>query len=216
MTEAEWGESSVESRTQLLLTRMTELVERYADGDATPGDLADAHRTAEQWVRDWEFAAEAARERRVREERIARAARLTPQQTKQLDQDERDVEVVDRHRHDREFEAYHDFRALVALMHTAGGGDLLSVLGVYPDGGTIAEVIPSPFRPVPFDPCWRSSDALGVAEGVYAERAWDLLPILADALADAGCEEESILSHCRGGGLHVRGCWVLDLVLGKS
>ena len=42
------------------------------------------------------------------------------------------------------------------------------------------------------------------------------LPILADALQDAGCEDADILGHCRSGGPHVRGCWVVDLVLGKS
>src|SRR5438067_305851 len=55
-----------------------------------------------------------------------------------------------------------------------------------------------------------------IAEGIYAERAFDRLPILADALLDAGCDDEAILSHCRTDGPHVRGCWVIDLILGKQ
>jgi hypothetical protein len=54
-----------------------------------------------------------------------------------------------------------------------------------------------------------------LAEASYQERAFDLLPFLADALEDVGCSSEDILNHCRGPG-HVRGCWALDLVLGKE
>ena len=52
--------------------------------------------------------------------------------------------------------------------------------------------------------------------GIYDDRAFDRLPILADALIDAGCDDEQILEHCRAPGPHVRGCWVVDLVLGKE
>ena len=62
----------------------------------------------------------------------------------------------------------------------------------------------------------RSTDAVGVARAIYDDRAFDRLPILADALMDAGCDDEQILAHCRGPGPHVRGCWVVDLVLGKE
>jgi hypothetical protein len=68
------------------------------------------------------------------------------------------------------------------------------------------------FRAVAFDRGWRTTDVLGVARGIYDERAFDRLPILADALQDAGCDSEDILDHCRGPGPHVRGCWVVDLV----
>ncbi len=74
----------------------------------------------------------------------------------------------------------------------------------------------NPFRPVVFDPAWRTESAVGLAAGIYEERAFERMPILADALQDAGCEHPDILSHCREPGVHVRGCWVVDLLLGKS
>jgi hypothetical protein len=55
-----------------------------------------------------------------------------------------------------------------------------------------------------------------LAQTIYDERAFDRLPILADALEDAGCHDADILAHCRSGRDHVRGCWVVDLLLGKS
>jgi hypothetical protein len=78
------------------------------------------------------------------------------------------------------------------------------------------DIFGNPFRPVAFDPRWRSTDATALARGIYEERAFERLPLLADALMDAGCGDEQVLSHCRGEGPHVRGCWVVDLVLGKE
>jgi hypothetical protein len=77
-------------------------------------------------------------------------------------------------------------------------------------------IIGNPFRPVAFDPVCRTETAVALATAIYAERAFDRMPILADALQDAGCDHDDILSHCRGEGPHARGCWVVDLVLGKS
>lgn len=77
-------------------------------------------------------------------------------------------------------------------------------------------VVGNPFRPVAFAPSWRTETAVVLASGIYAERAFDRLPILADALEEAGCDHPDVLSHCRGPGPHVRGCWVVDGVLGKT
>jgi hypothetical protein len=74
----------------------------------------------------------------------------------------------------------------------------------------------NPFHPDALDPRWVTSDVLGLAQGIYDDRMFDRLPILADALTDAGCNDEAILSHCRSDGPHVRGCWTVDLVLGKG
>ena len=85
-----------------------------------------------------------------------------------------------------------------------------------PVSGLLRDIFGNPFRPVAFDPRWRSADAVGLARGIYEDRAFDRLPLLADALMDAGCDDDQVISHCRSEGPHVRGCWVLDLVLDKS
>jgi hypothetical protein len=63
---------------------------------------------------------------------------------------------------------------------------------------------------------WLTGNVVGVAQAIYTDRAFDRLPILADALEDAGCDNADILNHCRHPGEHVRGCWVVDLLLGKE
>jgi hypothetical protein len=77
-------------------------------------------------------------------------------------------------------------------------------------------VLGNPFRPVTLDHSWISSNVVDLARTIYDERAFERLPILADALMDAGCADEQMLKHCRSKGPHVRGCWVVDLVLGKE
>jgi hypothetical protein len=74
----------------------------------------------------------------------------------------------------------------------------------------------NPFRPVTLNLSWLTSDVLALARQVYDSRDFSPMPVLADALQDAGCEEEAVLSHCRGDLVHVRGCWVVDLLLGKG
>jgi hypothetical protein len=78
------------------------------------------------------------------------------------------------------------------------------------------DIFGNPFRPATLDPSWLTSTVVALARGIYEERAFDRMPILADALQDAGCDNEDVLNHCRGPGPHVRGCWVVDLVLGKE
>ena len=63
---------------------------------------------------------------------------------------------------------------------------------------------------------WNDGAIRKMAQAIYDARAFDRLPLLADALEDAGCTDAAILSHCREPGEHVRGCWVVDLLLGKS
>ncbi len=80
----------------------------------------------------------------------------------------------------------------------------------------IQDIFGNPFRPVAFDPSWHTSTAVALAQRMYDSRDFGVMPILGDALQDAGCDNDDILDHCRGDGPHVRGCWVVDLVLGKS
>ncbi len=78
------------------------------------------------------------------------------------------------------------------------------------------DIFGNPFRPVAFSPLWRTDTAVSLASQMYESPEFSAMPILADALQDAGCEHNDILNHCRGPGPHVRGCWVIDLVLGKT
>ncbi|MBY0522840.1 MAG: hypothetical protein K2R98_05560 [Gemmataceae bacterium] len=83
----------------------------------------------------------------------------------------------------------------------------------------VREIFGNPFRPMSVEPscvAWCGATVGKLADVIYEERAFDRLPILADALEDAGCTDAAILEHCRGPGLHVRGCWVVDLLLGRE
>jgi hypothetical protein len=84
--------------------------------------------------------------------------------------------------------------------------------------GLLRDVYGNPFQRVIPNPQWRKwNDAtvLKIAEGMYADRAFDRMPILHDALLDASCADEALLSHCRNPEGHVRGCWAIDLILDK-
>ncbi len=80
----------------------------------------------------------------------------------------------------------------------------------------LRDLFGNPFRPVAVEIAERTPTVLALAEGIDNERAFDRLPILGDALEDAGCTDAAILDHCRGAGLHIRGCWLLDLLLDKT
>jgi hypothetical protein len=81
----------------------------------------------------------------------------------------------------------------------------------------LRDIFGNPFRPVSVDPSWLTSDVVALARSTYDERAFDRMPILADALQDAGCTNNAVLTHCRDANpVHVRGCWVVDLLLGKE
>jgi hypothetical protein len=80
----------------------------------------------------------------------------------------------------------------------------------------LRDIFGNPFRPVAFDAAWRTSTATALARGMYESHDFTAMPILADALQDAGCDSDDILNHCRDPhATHVRGCWVVDLVMGK-
>jgi hypothetical protein len=80
----------------------------------------------------------------------------------------------------------------------------------------LREIFGNPFRPVDFSPTWRTDTAVSLAREVYESRDFSAMPILADALQDAGCDSAESLNHCRSGSVHVRGCWVVDAVLTKE
>jgi hypothetical protein len=80
----------------------------------------------------------------------------------------------------------------------------------------IRDVYGNPFQTIPLESHWLSSNVRDLARTIYDHRAFERLPILADALMDAGCDNDGILDHCRGPGPHARGCSVVDLLLGKG
>jgi hypothetical protein len=81
------------------------------------------------------------------------------------------------------------------------------------------DIFGNPFHPIILDPywfTWNDRTIPRLAQAIYDDRAFDRLPILADALEEAGCTDAAILDHCRQSGVHARGCWLVDLLLGKS
>jgi hypothetical protein len=82
----------------------------------------------------------------------------------------------------------------------------------------IRDLVGNPFHAAILHPdcrCWGQGIVPRIARAIYDERAFDRLPILADALEEAGCTNPDLLGHLRGPGPHVRGCWAVDLLLGK-
>jgi hypothetical protein len=80
----------------------------------------------------------------------------------------------------------------------------------------LRDIFGNPFHPPTVDPAWQTGTVVSLAQTIYDDRAFDCLPILADALEEAGCTDPDILSHCRGQGPHVQGCFLLDLLLKKE
>ncbi|HEX4609948.1 MAG TPA: hypothetical protein VH092_17270 [Urbifossiella sp.] len=80
----------------------------------------------------------------------------------------------------------------------------------------LRDIVGNPFRRLVTDPSWITSTVTLLAVGISEDGAFDRLTVLADALQDAGCEEEQLLGHLRGPGPHVCGCWVVDALFGKA
>jgi hypothetical protein len=88
-----------------------------------------------------------------------------------------------------------------------------------PLAALLREIVGNPFRPVRLPKAWLTRNggaAVQLARAIYEERAFDRMPALGDVLEEAGCRDPEVLAHCRGPGEHARGCWVIDLILGKQ
>jgi hypothetical protein len=134
--------------------------------------------------------------------------------------------------HIRSVPAWHATRELVVRAAREGAGCCAwsstrqmfagSLSMSYPDrelatqANFLRDIFGNPFRPVSVDPSWLTSTVISLARQMYESRDFSPMPILADALQDTGCDNTQILDHCRGEGVHVRGCLVVDLVLGKK
>jgi hypothetical protein len=80
----------------------------------------------------------------------------------------------------------------------------------------LRDLFGNPFKGIVFDSAWVTSTVVALGRSVYETEVYFDLPILADALEEAGCTHEGVLNHCRGPGPHILGCWVVDLVVGRS
>jgi hypothetical protein len=80
----------------------------------------------------------------------------------------------------------------------------------------LRDLFSDPLHSTSIQASWRSTNVMGIANAILADCTFDLLPVLADALIEAGCDDETILAHCRQPGHHVRGCWVVDLILASD
>jgi hypothetical protein len=106
-----------------------------------------------------------------------------------------------------------EYRARDSAVEVAGAPELKS------QAHLVRDIFGNPFRPVTVNPSWltwKDGTLLHLARSIYEDRRFGDLPVLADALEEAGCTDPDILGHCRGPGPHTRGCWPVDLVLGKG
>jgi hypothetical protein len=173
------------------------VTERYADGEATAADVAAALQQA-PWLFDLDVAYVTACVGEVRwaiAESLDSAAFVA------------DAALRDRAlKEGRQFDRFEVQSARKAGYDAEKGAQ----------SNLLRDIFGNPFRLVLADPAWFTTTLQNRAAAIYEERAFDRLPILADALEEAGCRNAEILAHCRGPGPHVLGCWCLDLLLGKT
>jgi hypothetical protein len=184
-----------------------EVAQRYADGNATVNELYRALKGTEAI-------------RKTKNQAAEQAARHTcffvpdPSQPEQAGYafPGEEAEVVVRGVARSCAEAIHDINTAKAkrdawvAWYTEGK----------PHVDLLREIVGNPFRPVSVDPnwlAWEDGNVSRLALSLYQERAFDQLPILADALEEAGCTDAALLGHFRGPGAHIPGCWALDLIL---
>lgn len=98
----------------------------------------------------------------------------------------------------------------------ASGGDEAYEAGLEELSVLAREIFGNPFRPVELDRARLTPGIIALARSIYDERTFDRMPTLGDALEEAGCTDAVLLAHCRASNGHVRGCWVLDAILGRA
>jgi hypothetical protein len=175
--------------------RAVEVAERYADGEATTNEVADARRTAREFSYDyahytnpaWYPSSAAVHACELRAWSAAdnaswHAAHYFP----------REDEDAER--------AEHQERRHQCLL--------------------LRDIIGNPFQVTPkIDPAWLSWHGgllVSMARQMYDSRNFADMAVLADALEESDCSDADLLNHCRQPGEHVRGCWLVDLLLGKE
>jgi hypothetical protein len=181
--------------------QVLKLAEQFADGLVTKDQL----RMTRETLREWEFEglARILAYQAVRES-LNPAAVVAALETAKLAQQASAIETT--------------WRSLTATSKVAREATDSSALAAakQTQSCTVRDIFGNPFRPFAFDPAWRTPSVVAVAQTMYDERRFEDMPILADALEEAGCTAQELLDHCRNGKDHVRGCWAVDLVLAKT
>jgi hypothetical protein len=172
--------------------RALELAESYADGGTEDETLSAAWRDADRAAEEIEDATEDDGDTRPY------YAALTAHWSVIPASDDADLSGLASHG------AFYALRSAEPSIEAVVQGRILSDIMGRPPQLTLPQ------------PTWLTSSVIALAEDIYQERAFEWLPILADALQDAGCDREEVLDHCHSPGPHVRGCWVVDLLLGKE
>lgn len=198
-----------------------EVVERYVDGQASEEELREARYFAECPTFGYHFTPRIWREWTKTGEIPCEVQRLVEMGVfteEDLQQDEPSVDPELREKLARAADLAYHAGSSQSFETPCLPEDLLVLGG--PATSLFRCIFYDPFRSLPTLalPFLTWNDALipKLAQQIYDERRFEDLPILADALMDAGCHDEEILSHCRSEGPHVKGCWVIDLLLNKQ
>lgn len=197
--------------------RIIRVVERHLDGLATNDALREVADAAERaWEEDMEKAADrfpslivwlaAPLPRLHLMEAAAYAAGRTPGCIMSREWAGRAMQVA--------------FKCRLAITHAATESEQqakpLTSAAIRTHMMLLHDCLGNPFHPATLQPEWQQPKVRALAQGIYQDRVFDSLPVLADALEEAGCTDADIPGHCRGPGPHVRGCWLLNLVLAKE
>jgi len=184
-----------------------EVLERYADGSAGSDELGMALRRAISAIEPFD-AIEPPRSRAIRQLPWVFRAVLDETRSEQVNvagSFEEQVVTASVYRGAPTFDEV--ARASVSLTAADSRAEQAKLMH---------DIFGNPFRPISIDPPWLTSTVVDLAQAIHQEKAFDRMPTLADALADSGCESEEIIAHCLSQGPHVRGCWVIDLLLGNE
>ena len=190
---------------------VVEVIERVADGLATEAEL-EATRSEAQWLAGW-FNVPYSRASATHATQAATDPDAVPRAIQA---------VLDAVRFAEEEGAWVPWEARTVLGVAAERARTQAA--VADAGAALCRLLrdvfgPLPFRPLALDPgllAWRGGTVPSIARSIADQGAFDRMPVLGDALEDAGCTDADILAHCRGRVDHVRGCWVADALLGRS
>lgn len=194
-----------------------QIVERYADGSASHEDLKTAAWLAECATFEYSYKPSIWREWGTDiPDSVRNLVRLGVLTELQLEEDEPQIDPIWR---DRLMTAAQLAARAVCQrpFDNLHWTDKLRVISPKSSESLLRCIFGKPFLPaiIP-NPAWVTSNVVTHAGTIYDEKAFDRMPLLGDALEEAGCNNEDILSHCRSRNPHSRGCWVVDLVLGKK